>query len=191
MGVIGIHAQLAGSIGIGLINLIMTVVAMLIVDKLGRRTLLLHGFAYMTCSLLLFGTLLPYSSDTIISILLLSLLVVFIMSYAISIGCIFWIVIAEIYPLRIRSRGMCLAASMNWLTNFFVSVSFLSIGKSLGFEYCFIIYAILCGLGFIFIYHIVPETKQMSLEQIEKNIDEFKYQQYKYTLYSENTNKNR
>ena len=90
------------------------------------------------------------------------------MSYSISIGCVFWIIISEIYPLRIRSNCMCIAASTNWLTNFLVSVSFLSIGKSLGFEYCFIVYAIFCCLGFAFVYKSVPETKQMSLEQIEK-----------------------
>ncbi len=165
-----IHAQLLGSIGIGLINFIGTIIAMLSVDRFGRRMLLLYGFGFMCCSLLLFSALLPHSEQKIISIALLLLLTVFIISYAISIGCVFWIVISEIYPLTIRSTAMSIAACANWLANFLIASTFLSLTKSIGFENCFIFYATMCGIGFVFIYRIVPETKQLSLEHIESKI---------------------
>jgi len=174
MGISGSQSQLAGSIGVGTINFIMTIIAMLLVDKVGRRTLLLLGFAMMTLSLLLFGTLLSVPHSSANNLILVISLILFMISYAISIGCVFWIVIAEIYPLAIRSRCMCIAASANWLSNWFVSMTFLSLGHRFGFGSCFIIYAALCGLGFVVIYYFLPETKKLSLEQLENKLKQLR-----------------
>ncbi len=148
---------------VGLINFLMTIVVMLRVDKMGRRKLLLIGLAGMTVSLFLLGL-------TKQPMIMLSSLFTFVAFYAASIGCIFWIVIAEIYPLNIRGLAMGIASGANWGSNLLMSLTFLSLLNAIGPSSTFLCYAFLGLLSFLFCYKWLPETGRYSLEELERGL---------------------
>ena len=153
----------------GLVNTLMSIVALLCVDKLGRRRLLLYGFAIAGISLLLLSYGLPdvahRSSE---KIELLALMITYIAGYSLGIGGLFWVIIAEIYPLQCRGFAMSIVTAVQWAANFIVAASFLSILSYLGIAWTFLLYASVCAVGFVFCYFFLPETKQRSLEWIQK-----------------------
>lgn len=169
LGLSSVTGQILATIGIGLVNLLVTVIAILCVDKIGRRNLLLFGFVGASTSLLALSLFslnqvawLPY-----LSVLCLT---VYIFSFAMSLGPIPHIAMAEIFPLHVRGAGMGLSAMSNWTFNTVVIFSFPLLEKTLGIEYTFILYAAICFLGLIYTYFYMPETKNMSLEQIENYV---------------------
>ena len=91
----------------------------------------------------------------------------YIASFAISLGPIFWLLIAEIYPLRIRGLAEGTAATFNWGSNLVVSLTFLTLLEKLGASLTFALYAFFSVASWLFSYHFVPETKGRTLEQIE------------------------
>jgi hypothetical protein len=95
-------------------------------------------------------------------------MMVYVASFAISLGPIFWLLIAEIYPLQVRSSSEGLAATFNWGSNLLVSLTFLTLLQGIGAPKTFWLYG-LCAIGaWIFSYSLVPETKGRTLEQIEQ-----------------------
>lgn len=167
----GVSAQLMATLGMGLTNFLFTLVALKLVDKVGRRRLLLWGLTIMTLSLFIVS-LCFHAGATLAGgrWYLLCALVCFIASYALSIGCLFWLLIAEIYPLNVRGGAMSIAASCNWLANFAVAATFLSLLHAFGPRYTFLLYAVLSVLSVVFCYALVPETRGISLEQMESRI---------------------
>jgi SP family galactose:H+ symporter-like MFS transporter len=91
----------------------------------------------------------------------------YVASFAISLGPIFWLLIAEIYPLKIRGLAEGTAATFNWASNLIVSLTFLTLVEKLGASSTFLLYAIASVASWFFAYCFVPETKGRSLEQIE------------------------
>jgi sugar porter (SP) family MFS transporter len=164
-------AQLLATLGLGCVNFLFTIMAAFLIDNKGRRKLLLIGLSMMTMSLMTVGALFHFYLNFIWSkyVLFISILV-FIAFYAISIGCIFWVMIAEIYPLPIRANAMSIAAMTNWLANLLMTLTFLSLIDNMGPANTFWLYGLLAILSWFFIYYRVPETKQMSLEEIEANL---------------------
>ena len=164
-------SQLLATLGMGLMNFIMTIVAMFYVDKLGRRRLLLVGLAMMTIAIAIVAFIFHHGVNTTgLKWLSVFSLLVFVAFYALSIGCLFWLIISEIYPLNLRGRAMSLAAMSNWFANLIVALSFLSLITSAGPAITFMLYAIAGVFSWLFSYWLVPETKQVSLEQIERNL---------------------
>ena len=144
---------------IGIANLLSTIVSVAFLDKLGRRIFLLAGIAAM-----IIGQILLTLHSPIIGI---TGAIIFVIGFAIGLGPILWVLLSEIYPLRIRGKAMGLALFANWLFNYIISLTFLFLLGSLGMSGTFILYAILSILCFIFVYLFVPETKGKSLEEIE------------------------
>jgi MFS family permease len=95
---------------------------------------------------------------------------VYIASFAISLGPIFWLIIAEIYPLKIRGRAMSLATVANWGFNMIVAATFLTLIEKLGKAGTFWLFALISVAGVIYCYLFVPETKGCTLEQIEEHL---------------------
>jgi len=169
LGLDSTTGQILATMGIGLVNLLVTVLAIMWLDKVGRRKLLLLGFAGTSLSLFalcLFSlnqvAWLPY-----LSVLCLTL---YIFSFAISVGPIPHIAMAEIFPLHVRGAGMGLSAMSNWSFNTIVIFSFPLMQSMLGINYTFAFYAGICFLGLIYTYFYMPETMNISLEQIENHI---------------------
>ncbi|HRD69103.1 MAG TPA: sugar porter family MFS transporter [Legionella sp.] len=169
LGLNSATGQILATMGIGLVNLLVTVIAILSVDKLGRRKLLLIGFAGTCLSLF---ALCLFSLNHVAGMAYLSVicLTVYIFSFAISVGPIPHIAMAEIFPLHVRGAGMGLSAMSNWTFNTIVIFSFPLLQHTLGIEYTFGLYAIICFLGLIYTYLYMPETKNISLEHIENYI---------------------
>ena len=94
----------------------------------------------------------------------------FIVCFAVSISGIAYIMMAELFPLNVRNVGMAVASSANWGFNMLVTASFLTLVHSLGFDKTYWMYAALTTVGLLFIFFLVPETKNVSLEHIEKNL---------------------
>jgi hypothetical protein len=94
----------------------------------------------------------------------------YIACFAFSLGPIMWLMIAEIYPLKVRGLGSSLATAANWGSNMIVALTFLSLIEFFSARTTFLIYGIISLLSLFFIYYLVPETKGVTLEKIEENL---------------------
>ena len=166
-------ASIAGTVGVGIVNVLLTVVAILLVDRIGRRPLLLVGVGGMTVMLgiLGLGFYLP-SLSGIVGYVTLGSMILYVAFYAISLGPVFWLMISEIYPLRIRGTAEGVASVFNWGANLVVALTFLSLIQRIGRAWSFWILGICCLAAFVFVYFRVPETKGRSLEEIESTLRE-------------------
>lgn len=164
-------SQIFATFCMGLINTIMSLIAVLIVDKVGRRRLLLTGTFIACISLGIIGALFTYATESpLLAWLTFAFMMVYIVGYSISLGSLFWLIISEIYPLNIRSRAMGFASAMQWAASFLITMSFLTILNTMGPASTFILFTLMCALSFWFSYYLVPETKGISLEHIEHNL---------------------
>jgi SP family galactose:H+ symporter-like MFS transporter len=161
-------AAILATAGIGVVNVLMTVLAMQLLDRLGRRPLLLVGSAGMILALGVLGLafVLPNLS-TLLSWIAAASLVLYVASFAIGLGPVFWLIISEIYPLKIRGLAMSTAAVANWGSNLLVAVTFLTLIQILGRSGTFWLYGLVGIAAWVFSYLLVPETSRRSLEEIE------------------------
>jgi SP family galactose:H+ symporter-like MFS transporter len=154
--------------GIGVVNVGMTIIAMFLVDRAGRRPLLLAGIAGMIITLGVLGLSFRISNPSgQLAWIAVICLMGYVASFAISLGPIFWLLIAEIYPLRIRGLAEGTAATFNWASNLVVSLTFLTLVEKLGASSTFLLYAVASVTSWLFAYYLVPETKGRTLEEIE------------------------
>ena len=163
-------ASILATIGVGVVNGAMTVVALLLVDRMGRRPLLLIGLTGMIIGLGVLGLAfqLPSLSGSLGWIAEISLML-YVGAFAIGLGPVFWLLISEIYPLKIRGVAMSVATSANWGANLFVALTFLTLIQATGRSSTFWIYG-LVGVGaWLFTWFYIPETKGRSLEDIESH----------------------
>lgn len=162
-------ASILATAGVGLFNVIMTVVAIYLLDRLGRRPLLIWGLVGMTVALLVIaGSFIVHgplaSAITVIAV------AVYVGFFAIGLGPVFWLLISEIFPLAVRARGMSVATVANWGSNLIVALFFLNLVQWLGPAGAFILFAVLSVAALVFTYVMVPETKGRSLEEIEEQL---------------------
>ena len=161
---------------VGLVNVLATLVALAWIDRLGRRPLLFAGLTGMAVSLALVGISFAAFSNTpagpttvtVGGVLTLVALIVFIASFAFSLGPITWTMIAEIYPNRVRGKAVSLATAVNWGAAFLVTQFFLSIVNAIGEATTFFLFSALCVVTFLWAYFTVPETRGRSLEEIQE-----------------------
>jgi len=157
--------------GVGAVNVIMTIVSIRLIDRLGRRRLLFWSLGGMTVTLLvLSGAFHAGASGQLAWIAVVSV-ATYVGFFAIGLGPVFWLLIAEIFPLALRGRAMSLATVANWGFNLIVSATFLDLVGALGSAGAFLVYAILSIVALAFIASKVPETKGRSLEQIEDALE--------------------
>ena len=161
-------SAILASLGVGAINVLMTVVALRLLDRVGRRTLLFIGVTGMSLSLFLLGGAFLGSTGTLSSVIAVLSLMVFVSSFAISLGPIFWLLNAEIYPLAVRSKAAAAGTMTNWFFNFLVSLTFLPLIDLLTQSGAFWFYGLVGLVTLWFCWKFVPETKGKSLEQIDE-----------------------
>lgn len=151
----------------GSVNLIMTLIALLMVDKLGRKKLILFGSVGLAVNYILLGGsyYAGFHGNTV-----LSFIVVAIGIYAMSLAPVTWVILAEIFPNKIRGTAMALATLALWVACFVLTYTFPLLNKFLGVSFTFWVFAGVCLAGFFFILKYLPETKNKSLEEIEKLI---------------------
>lgn len=157
--------------GIGVINFLMTIVALFFTDKLGRKPLLYFGLTGVMLSLIALGcgfAFADFFGDNLKWVTVGSL-VIYIICFAMSLGPIGWILVSEVFPLRIRGVAMSICTVSNFAFNFFVVSSFPILLHRIGGAWTFGGFGIVSLLCIVFVYFCVPETKGISLETIESN----------------------
>ena len=170
-GISSASGAILATAGIGAVNVLMTIFSMWLIDRRGRRPLLLTGIAGMAVTLGLLGIVfhLPHQSTEMAWIAVISMMA-YVGSFAISLGPIFWLLISEIYPLKIRNSAEGLAATFNWGANLLVTLTFLTLVEKLGPSRTFWFYGLCAIAAGIFSYYFVPETKGRTLEEIEESL---------------------
>jgi sugar porter (SP) family MFS transporter len=153
---------------VALVNVIATVVGIALVDHVGRKPLLYVGVSGMTIAL--FALSFAFGHQKVLGSSLgtvaITCLVVYIACFAFSLGAIAWILVAEVFPLRVRGRGVAAASLFSGLANFAVSLTFLSLINILGTAGTFAIYGTLSIVTLFFVRFVVPETCGRELESI-------------------------
>jgi MFS transporter, SP family, galactose:H+ symporter len=157
--------------GVGAVNVIMTIVSIRLIDRLGRRQLLFWSLGGMAVTLfVLCGAFRVGMSGQLAWVAVVSV-AAYVGFFAIGLGPVFWLLIAEIFPLALRGRAMSLATVANWSFNLIVAATFLDLVGTLGSAGAFLVYAVLSVAALVFIARLVPETKGRSLEQIEDALE--------------------
>jgi sugar porter (SP) family MFS transporter len=170
-GMPGAAASILATMGVGVANVIMTVVALMLLDRAGRRPLLLVGEAGMVASLALLAAGFAAGSQGATATITTVSLVAYVGFFAIGLGPVFWVMISEIYPLRVRGAAMSVATFANWFSNLVVALVFPSLIAGLGPVVAFSGFAVIGVLGFLFSFRVVPETRRRTLEEIERQWD--------------------
>jgi sugar porter (SP) family MFS transporter len=152
---------------VGAVNCGMTLVAIFFVDRIGRKPLLYAGLTgmFVALTVMAYAFSQPHLSGSLGTIALVSMMV-YVGCFAFSFGPILWLLISEIFPLPVRGTGMSVSTLANWVGNFAVSQSFLTMVERLGSPATFGAYAVLCIVTIFFVRTMVPETKQELLEQV-------------------------
>jgi MFS transporter, SP family, galactose:H+ symporter len=161
-------AAILASVGVGVVNLLLTLVAMQLIDRVGRRPLLLVSLAGMAVSVSVLGlafSLKQFSGS--LGWVALASLMTYVGFFAVGLGPVFWLILSEIYPLRIRGRAMSVGTAANWSANLIVALTFLTLTQVLGKPATFWLYGTVSILAWFFAFFLVPETKEKTLEQIE------------------------
>ncbi len=167
-GIDSAGSAILASLGVGIINVLMTVVALRLLDRAGRRTLLFIGVSGMSFSLFTLGlAFVNHMPETLSTVLAVGSLMLFVSSFAISLGPIFWLLNAEIYPLAVRGKAAAAGTMTNWFFNFVVSVTFLSLIDLLTETGAFWFYGLIGVVTLWFCWRFVPETKGKTLEQVD------------------------
>uniref|UniRef100_A0A803PUG1 Major facilitator superfamily (MFS) profile domain-containing protein n=1 Tax=Cannabis sativa TaxID=3483 RepID=A0A803PUG1_CANSA len=156
------------SVVIGLFKLLMTWIAVLKVDNLGRRPLLIGGVSGIAVSLFLLSAYYKFLGGY--PLVAVAALLLYVGCYQISFGPISWLMVSEIFPIRTRGRGISLAVLTNFGSNAVVTFAFSPLKELLGAENLFLLFGAIALLSLIFVVVYVPETKGMSLEDIESKI---------------------
>lgn len=168
MAGLGAHSSLLSTVGIGMINFIFTLLAINIIDKVGRRLLMLIGSFGLIASLFMVGF--TFYSGQFSGFAIPVYMMVFIAFFAFSQGAVIWVFISEIFPNQVRAKGQTLGSSTHWIMAALIAFSFPYFAEKLGGATTFFFFATMMVLQLIFVWRFMPETKGKSLEQIESNI---------------------
>ncbi|GGH80557.1 sugar porter (SP) family MFS transporter [Pullulanibacillus pueri] len=167
---LGNSAALLGTIGIGILNVLVTILAVWLMDKVGRKKLLLIGSIGMAICLFALGLLTKFGGQSDASgYITLVCLAAYIVFFAATWGPVVWVMLGEIFPLRVRGLGIGISGVANWAANLLVSLTFPSLLDQFG-NMLFIVYGVMGILAFIFVSKYVTETKGRSLEEIEMDL---------------------
>ncbi|WP_242841130.1 sugar porter family MFS transporter [Clostridium akagii] len=167
----GVQAALLAHIGIGIFNVIVTVVAVMIMDKVDRKKMLIYGAIGMGTSLLVMSFSMKFSHGSLAaSIICVIALTIYIAFFSATWGPVMWVMIGEVFPLNIRGLGNSLGSVINWSANMLVSLTFLPLLNWFGTGSLFIGYGLLCFISIWFVSSKVFETRNRSLEEIEATL---------------------
>lgn len=153
---------------VAMVNVFATVVGIVLVDRIGRKPLLYAGVSGMTVALFALSFAFSHTGalGTSLGAIAIACLMLYIACFAFSLGAIAWILVAEVFPLRVRGRGVAAGTLFSGISNFAVSLTFLSLIHSLGSAGTFAIYGTLSIVTLAFIRFVVPETRGRDLESI-------------------------
>lgn len=162
-----INGTLKSIVATGIINLVFTVAALPLVDKIGRRKLMLLGASGLTIIYILIAS--AYAAGMMgWPVLLLVLAAIAI--YALTLAPVTWVLLSEIFPNRVRGLAMSLGTLALWIACFLLTYTFPLLNAGLGAAGSFLLYGVICAMGYLFILRNVPETKGVTLEALEEQL---------------------
>lgn len=178
---VGFSSPTLASLSIAVTNFSVTVVSLVLIDRVGRRRILLYSIPIMVTGLLLCAvafhfldvsanqgevvSITPANQPRFWAMSILITMVIYVCGYAIGLGPVPWMQ-SELFPLPIRSLGSGLATATNWGSNFVVGLTFLPMMQFLTPVWTFVVYGVVCGVGWICVWAIYPETKGLGLEEV-------------------------
>ncbi|MBK0041622.1 MULTISPECIES: sugar porter family MFS transporter [unclassified Leuconostoc] len=167
----GVSAALMAHIGIGIFNVIVTWVAVMIMDKIDRKKMLIYGAWGMGISLILMSVGMQLSGTGKFGSYLAAIaLTIYIAFFSATWGPVMWVMIGESFPLNIRGLGNSFGAVVNWTANTIVSLTFPPLLSAFGTGNLFYLYAVMCFISIWFVHKFTIETRGRSLEQIEASL---------------------
>jgi sugar porter (SP) family MFS transporter len=169
----GNSAALLANVGNGIVNVGMTIVAIRVIDRVGRRPLLIAGTTGMAVALTVVAIVFAVGGDHLHgagAVIAIAALAVYTGSFAIGLGPVFWLLISELYPQRIRGVAMSVATIANWGANFVVTISFLTLLNAITNAGTFFLFAALTVVALAYFVRRVPETKGRTLQEIEREL---------------------
>jgi MFS transporter, SP family, galactose:H+ symporter len=161
--------QILATVGVGTVNVLTTILAMFLIDRLGRRPLLVLGFIGTAVTMLVIALAVVYPA-IVPSWVIIVMLLLYIASFAVAVGPLPHLLMSEVYPLRVRGPGMSMASISNWGFNFVVVFAFPLMLAGPGLAFTFTLFAVICLGGIVFTLRRVPETTGHSLEAIEQHL---------------------
>lgn len=169
---LGSSAALLANVGVGVVNVVLTIVAIRLLDRTGRRPLLIWGSVGMAVGMC--AAAIAFIGQSHLSgaraAVAIAALLMYTGSFAIGLGPVFWLMISEIYPLRVRGAAMSIASLANWGANFVVTISFLTLLTAIGGTGVFFLFGFLTIVAIAYFLRRVPETKGRSLAAIEADL---------------------
>jgi sugar porter (SP) family MFS transporter len=172
---LGNSAALLANVVNGAVNVAMTMVAIRLLDRVGRRPLLLGGTTGMAAGMIVVALTFAIGGSQLhggAAYIAIAGLLIYTGSFAIGLGPVFWLLISEIYPVKIRGQAMSVATMANWGANFVVTISFLTLLSAIGNAGTFFLFAGLSIVALAYFRWQVPETKNRSLQEIERDLDQ-------------------
>ncbi|MBB2174453.1 sugar porter family MFS transporter [Gluconacetobacter johannae] len=165
------HARLWGTASVGVVNMLATFLAIGLVDRWGRRPMLVCGLLVMSAGMALLGVMIRMGPDAgVQQAMAVGVLLCFVAGFAFSAGPLVWVLCSEIQPLQGRDFGLACSTTTNWIANMIVGATFLTLLDRLGQGQTFWLYAGLNALFVVLVLLFVPETKGLSLERIEHEL---------------------
>ena len=162
-----INGTLKSIVATGIINLVFTLAALPLVDKIGRRKLMLFGASGLTVIYVLIAS--AYGMG-IMGWPVLVLVLAAIAIYALTLAPVTWVLLSEIFPNRVRGLAMSLGTLALWIACFLLTYTFPLLNAGLGAAGSFLLYGVICAMGYVYVLRNVPETKGVTLEALEEQL---------------------
>ena len=160
------ETAILATVFVGVINVLLTIVALWLIDRVGRRPLLITGLIGMSAALAFLGFSF-FEGQGNIGMTAIGAVLIYVAFFAMSLGVIAWLIISEVFPLGIRGRAMGIATFVSWVCNYLVSLTFLTLVETIGSASTFWLYAVICLAGLWFSWKMVPETKGKTFDEIQ------------------------
>ncbi|GAC66668.1 sugar porter family MFS transporter [Gordonia soli] len=168
---LGVSAALVATIAVGVTSVVTTIVGIILLGYLGRRTMLLIGFAGVAASQAALALVFLLPESTSRSYIILACMILFVAFVQMFIGTCVWLLLSEIFPLSVRGFAMGIAVFVLWCTNALISFLFPVLNSALGSTGTFGLFVLVNIASFSFVYRTVPETKGISLELLEEHLE--------------------
>jgi SP family arabinose:H+ symporter-like MFS transporter len=163
---VGATSALGANVLIGLINFACTIIALGLIDRLGRKPLLIFSSAAMAVSHVILAICFHQTNPP--AYLIVGAMLLCVAAFAVGLGPGVWVVLSEIFPTKIRGRAMAVATVALWVACTVLTMTFLTLSRTLGRTGAFLIYGGMCAFTAVFVLFAVPETRGKTLEEIEK-----------------------
>jgi MFS transporter, SP family, arabinose:H+ symporter len=158
-------AAIGANVTIGLVNFLATLIALWLIDRSGRKPLLMFSSGCMAVCQLVLGVAFMLHAPP--AILVLSCMLLCVAAFAVGLGPGVWVLMAELFPTRVRGRAMSIANMALWVASFVLTATFLSLAHAITITGAFCVYSAMCVLAFLIVWRFTPETKGKTLEEIE------------------------